>query len=297
MRSEMRFLDHIKTYLELSKPRVVLLMIFTSFIGMLLAEPINLNYEIIFLGNLGIAFMAFSAGSLNQLLDHKIDSVMDRTKGRPLPLGLLSPNQVIIYSFVIGLLGFLILFIFVNNLTAWLTFLSLVGYAFIYTLYLKRRTSQNIVIGGAAGATPPLLGWTSITGSVDTIAIILFMIIFVWTPPHFWSLALHRKKEYSLAKIPMLPNTHGEQYTRTHITFYTFILTIVSFLPFLINFSSIFYLIGALTLNIIFLYLVIRMQLEKNNNLANKIFNYSIIYLSALFGFLISDMYLLIMIS
>ena len=156
----MRFLDHIKTYLELSKPRVVLLMIFTSFIGMLLAEPINLNYEIIFLGNLGIAFMAFSAGSLNQLLDHKIDSVMDRTKGRPLPLGLLSPNQVIIYSFVIGLLGFLILFIFVNNLTAWLTFLSLVGYAFIYTLYLKRRTSQNIVIGGAAGATPPLLGWT-----------------------------------------------------------------------------------------------------------------------------------------
>ena len=293
----MVFLKQIKTYLELSKPRVVLLMIFTSFIGMLLAEPIHLNYEIIFLGNLGIAFMAFSAGSLNQLLDHKIDSVMDRTKGRPLPLGLLSPNQVIIYSFVIGLLGFLILFIFVNNLTAWLTFLSLVGYAFIYTLYLKRRTSQNIVIGGAAGATPPLLGWTSITGSIDTIAIILFMIIFVWTPPHFWSLALHRKKEYSLAKIPMLPNTHGEQYTRMHITFYTFILTIVSFLPFLINFCSIFYLVGSLILNIIFLYLVPRMQLEKNNNLANKIFNYSIIYLSALFGFLISDRYLLIMIS
>ena len=193
--------------------------------------------------------------------------------------------------------GFFILYFYVNALTAWLTFGSLIGYAFIYTLYLKRNTPQNIVIGGAAGATPPLLGWTAMTGQIDLIAVILFLIIFTWTPPHFWALALYRKEEYFAAKIPMLPVTHGEQYTRVHITLYTLMLTIVSFLPFIIQFSSHFYLVGALVLNLIFIYYVLKMQLSKNNYLASKIFNYSIIYLSALFGFLIADRYLILLVN
>ena len=286
-----------KAYLESSKPRVVLLMIFTSFIGMLLADPLRLNFEVIILGNLGIALMSLSAGSINQLLDQKIDSIMQRTKKRPLVLGVLSTKNVVIYSVLMASSGFAILYFYINTLTAWLTFGSLVGYAFVYTLYLKRSTPQNIVIGGAAGATPPLLGWTAVTGQIDLIAIILFLIIFTWTPPHFWALALHRKEEYFAAKIPMLPVTHGEHYTRVHITLYTLMLTIVSFLPFTVHFSSYFYLAGAIILNLIFIFYVLKMQLSKNNFLANKIFNYSIIYLSALFGFLIADRYFVLLIN
>lgn len=284
-----------KAYLESSKPRVVLLMIFTSFIGMLLADPLHLNFKILILGNLGIALMSLSAGSINQLLDQRIDSIMQRTKSRPLVSGVLKTKNVVLYASIMAIIGFLILYFYINTLTAWLTFGSLIGYAFIYTIYLKRSTPQNIVIGGAAGATPPLLGWTAMTGQIDLIAVILFLIIFTWTPPHFWALALFRKEEYFAAKIPMLPVTHGEQYTRVHITLYTLMLTIVSFLPFIIQFSSHFYLIGALILNIVFLYYVIKMQVSKNNFLANKIFNYSIIYLSALFGFLIADRYLVLL--
>ena len=286
-----------KAYLESSKPRVVLLMIFTSFIGMLLADPLRLNFEVIILGNLGIALMSLSAGSINQLLDQKIDSIMQRTKKRPLVLGVLSTKNVVIYSLLMASSGFAILYFYINTLTAWLTFSSLVGYAFVYTLYLKRSTPQNIVIGGAAGATPPLLGWTAVTGQIDLIAIILFLIIFTWTPPHFWALALHRKEEYFAAKIPMLPVTHGEHYTRVHITLYTLMLTIVSFLPFTVHFSSYFYLAGAIILNLIFIFYVLKMQLSKNNFLANKIFNYSIIYLSALFGFLIADRYFVLLMN
>ena len=286
-----------RAYLESSKPRVVLLMIFTSFIGMLLADPLRLNFEVIILGNLGIALMSLSAGSINQLLDQKIDGIMQRTKKRPLVLGVLSTKNVVVYSLLMASSGFTILYFYINTLTAWLTFGSLVGYAFVYTLYLKRSTPQNIVIGGAAGATPPLLGWTAVTGQIDLIAIILFLIIFTWTPPHFWALALHRKEEYFAAKIPMLPVTHGEQYTRVHITLYTLMLTIVSFLPFTVHFSSYFYLAGALILNLIFIFYVLKMQLSKNNFLANKIFNYSIIYLSALFGFLIADRYLVLLLN
>ena len=286
-----------RAYLESSKPRVVLLMIFTSFIGMLLADPLRLNFEVIILGNLGIALMSLSAGSINQLLDQKIDSVMQRTKKRPLVLGVLSTKNVVIYSLLMASSGFAILYFYINTLTAWLTFGSLVGYAFVYTLYLKRSTPQNIVIGGAAGATPPLLGWTAVTGQIDLIAIILFLIIFTWTPPHFWALALHRKEEYFAAKIPMLPVTHGEHYTRVHITLYTLMLTIVSFLPFTVHFSSYFYLAGAIILNLIFIFYVLKMQLSKNNFLANKIFNYSIIYLSALFGFLIADRYFVLLMN
>jgi len=284
-----------KAYLESSKPRVVLLMIFTSFIGMLLANPLSLDFKILILGNLGIALMSLSAGSINQLLDQRIDKIMMRTKGRPLVSGILTTTNVVIYASLMAFIGFYILYFHINALTAWLTFGSLIGYAFIYTLYLKRTTPQNIVIGGAAGATPPLLGWTAVTGQIDTIAIILFLIIFTWTPPHFWALALYRKDEYFKAKIPMLPVTHGEQYTRVHITLYTLMLTIVSLLPFIIKFSSYFYLAGALILNLIFLYYVVRMQIAQNNELANKIFNYSIIYLSALFGFLIADRYLFLL--
>ena len=286
-----------KAYLDSSKPKVVALMIFTSFIGMLLADPLRLNFQILILGNLGIALMSLSAGSINQLLDQKIDSIMQRTKSRPLVLGILSTKNVIIYASLMSISGFFILYFYVNALTAWLTFGSLIGYAFIYTLYLKRNTPQNIVIGGAAGATPPLLGWTAMTGQIDLIAVILFLIIFTWTPPHFWALALYRKEEYFAAKIPMLPVTHGEQYTRVHITLYTLMLTIVSFLPFIIQFSSHFYLVGALVLNLIFIYYVLKMQLSKNNYLASKIFNYSIIYLSAIFGFLIADRYLILLVN
>ena len=286
-----------KAYLDSSKPKVVALMIFTSFIGMLLADPLRLNFQILILGNLGIALMSLSAGSINQLLDQKIDSIMQRTKTRPLVLGILSTKNVVIYASLMAISGFFILYFYVNILTAWLTFGSLVGYAFIYTLYLKRNTPQNIVIGGAAGATPPLLGWTAMTGQIDLIAVILFLIIFTWTPPHFWALALYRKEEYFAAKIPMLPVTHGEQYTRVHITLYTLMLTIVSFLPFIIQFSSHFYLVGALTLNSIFIFYVLKMQLSKNNYLASKIFNYSIIYLSAIFGFLIADRYLILLVN
>ena len=286
-----------RAYLESSKLRVVALMIFTSFIGMLLANPLALNFEVLILGNLGIALMSLSAGSINQLLDQRIDKIMQRTKKRPLVSGILSTKNVIIYASIMAILGFCILYFRINTLTAWLTLGSLIGYAFIYTLYLKRSTPQNIVIGGAAGATPPLLGWTAMTGQIDLIAIVLFLIIFTWTPPHFWALALYRKEEYFAAKIPMLPVTHGEQYTRVHITLYTLMLTIVSFLPFIIKFSSSFYLAGATILNIIFLYYVIKMQLAKNNLLSNKIFNYSIVYLSALFGFLIADRYLVLLIN
>ena len=288
-------IKNYKAYIESSKPKVVMLMIFTSFIGMLLANPLELNLEILILGNIGIALMSLSAGSINQLLDQKIDSIMHRTKSRPLVLGVLSTRNVIIYSFILASVGFYILYFRINTLTAWLTLASLVGYAFIYTLYLKRSTPQNIVIGGAAGATPPLLGWTAITGQIDYIAVILFLIIFSWTPPHFWALALHRKDEYFAAKIPMLPVTHGEQYTRVHMTLYTLMLTIVSFLPFIIKFSSYFYLAGAFILNLIFLYYVVKMQILRDNTLANKVFNYSIVYLSGLFGFLLADRYLVLL--
>lgn len=288
----MSYISSIKPYIEISKPRVVLLMIFTSLIGMLLANPLNINFLLLIIANVGIALMAFSAGAINQLVDQKVDRIMDRTKKRPLPSGELKEINVIIYSIVIGFIGFVTLFFYVNQLTAYLTFASLVGYAFIYTMYLKRATPQNIVIGGAAGATPPLLGWTAITGSVDYMAIIMFLIIFMWTPPHFWALALAKKDEYAAAKIPMLPVTHGDNFTRIHITLYTLMMSVCSFLPFLIGFSGKFYLFGSIVLNLFFLYLTISMQISKSNNLSFKIFNYSIIYLSALFGFMIADRYL-----
>ncbi len=288
----MSYISSIKPYIEISKPRVVLLMIFTSLIGMLLANPLNINFLLLIIANVGIALMAFSAGAINQLVDQKVDRIMERTKKRPLPSGELKEINVIIYSIVIGFIGFVTLFFYVNQLTAYLTFASLVGYAFIYTMYLKRATPQNIVIGGAAGATPPLLGWTAITGSVDYMAIIMFLIIFMWTPPHFWALALAKKDEYAAAKIPMLPVTHGDNFTRIHITLYTLMMSVCSFLPFLIGFSGKFYLFGSIVLNLFFLYLTISMQISKSNNLSFKIFNYSIIYLSALFGFMIADRYL-----
>ncbi|MAR81656.1 MAG: protoheme IX farnesyltransferase [Gammaproteobacteria bacterium] len=288
----MSYISSIKPYIEISKPRVVLLMIFTSLIGMLLANPLNINFLLLIIANLGIALMAFSAGAINQLVDQKVDRIMDRTKKRPLPSGELKEINVIVYSIVIGFIGFVTLFFYVNQLTAYLTFASLVGYAFIYTMYLKRATPQNIVIGGAAGATPPLLGWTAITGSVDYMAVIMFLIIFMWTPPHFWALALAKKDEYAAAKIPMLPVTHGDNFTRIHITLYTLMMSVCSFLPFLIGFSGKFYLFGSIVLNLFFLYLTISMQISKSNNLSFKIFNYSIIYLSALFGFMIADRYL-----
>jgi protoheme IX farnesyltransferase len=280
-----------RDYYVLTKPKVVMLMLLTSVIGMLLATPGMVPLHILILGNLGIALCAGSAAAVNQLLDKEADADMARTHNRPLPKGTLQPKQVIIFALVMGLLGMMILLIGVNALTAWLTLASLIGYAFIYTLFLKHATPQNIVIGGLAGAAPPLLGWTAVTNHVDGNALLLVLIIFAWTPPHFWALALHRKEEYAKVNIPMLPVTHGEGFTRIHILLYTFILFAVSLLPFLTGMSGLFYLIGATVLGIGFLYWAIVLLFNHHPLTAIKTFRYSIIYLMALFVVLLADHY------
>lgn len=281
-----------RDYWEVTKPRVVALMTFTALIGMVLADPLMQVPLKMLYGAVGITLMAAAAAAINQIADQHVDAQMDRTQARPLPRGSLRTVQVLGFSALLGMGGFGLLFSLVNMLTAWLTLGSLIGYALIYTLYLKRATPQNIVIGGAAGATPPLLGWTAVTGSIEAGALALFLIIFVWTPPHFWALALHRKEDYAKADIPMLPVTHGDSYTRLQITLYTLLLTATSMLPFVIRLSGWMYLTGALVLNGIFLAYAIRMQKEASNRLAMPTFTYSIIYLMGLFTLLLLDRYL-----
>ncbi len=281
-----------RDYWEVTKPRVVALMTFTALIGMVLADPLMQVPLKMLYGAVGITLMAAAAAAINQIADQHVDAQMDRTRARPLPRGSLRTSQVLGFAALLGMGGFGLLFGLVNMLTAWLTLGSLIGYALIYTLYLKRATPQNIVIGGAAGATPPLLGWTAVTGSIEAGALVLFLIIFVWTPPHFWALALHRKEDYAKADVPMLPVTHGDSYTRLQITLYTLLLTATSMLPFVIQLSSWVYLIGALVLNGIFLAYAIRMQKEASNRLAMPTFTYSIIYLMGLFTLLLLDRYL-----
>ncbi len=281
-----------KDYLEVTKPRVVALMTFTVMIGMVLADPLMQAPLQMLYGIVGITLMAAAAAAINQIADQHLDARMSRTQARPLPRGVLRTPQVLSFAIVLAGLGLALLLGTVNALTAWLTLGSLIGYALIYTLYLKRATPQNIVIGGAAGATPPLLGWTAVTDSIDPGALALFLVIFVWTPPHFWALALHRKEDYAKTEIPMLPVTHGDRYTRLQITFYTVLLSAVSLLPFVIGLSGLTYLIGALILNGIFLGYAIRMQVEDSNRLAMPTFTYSIVYLMALFMLLLTDRYL-----
>ena len=281
-----------RDYWEVTKPRVVALMTFTALIGMVLADPLMQEPMKMLYGAVGITLMAAAAAAINQIADRHVDAHMDRTQARPLPRGALRTPQVLGFAAVLGAGGFLLLYLRVNGLTAWLTLGSLIGYALIYTLYLKRATPQNIVIGGAAGATPPLLGWAAVTGTVEAGALALFLIIFVWTPPHFWALALHRKEDYAKADIPMLPVTHGDRYTRLQVTLYTVLLAATSMLPFVIQLSGRVYLAGALVLNGIFLAYAVRMQKEASNRLAMPTFTYSIVYLMGLFTLLLLDRYL-----
>jgi len=280
-----------RDYLELCKPKVVALMLLTSLIGMLLAVPGIPPLNALILGNLGIALCAGSAAAVNHLVDRHVDIKMARTHNRPLAKGRIAPRNAIIFALVLGIGGLVILLFGVNAITAWLTLASLVGYAFIYTLYLKRATPQNIVIGGLAGAAPPLLGWTAVTGDIHGHALLLVLIIFAWTPPHFWALAVHRKDEYAKAKIPMLPVTHGEQYAKLHILLYTFMLIIVTVLPFVTRMLNVFYLVGALILGLGFLYYSFMLYLGRGKNAGMNTFWYSIVYLMALFVIMLIDHY------
>ena len=244
----------LRSYYELCKPNVVYMMLICAFVGMLLAEESVSSFGYLFVSLTGIAFCAASAAAVNQVIDRNTDASMTRTDQRPLPQGELSPTHASLFALIIGILGALILYLYVNTLTMILTLSSLVGYAFIYTIYLKRATPQNIVIGGLAGAAPPLLGWSSITNTIDPYALLLVLIIFVWTPPHFWALAIYRKDEYAKESIPMLPVTHGVAFTKLQIVLYTIILFIVSVLPYVVLMSGEIYLFSALILSTIFLY-------------------------------------------
>ncbi|WP_100638900.1 heme o synthase [Marinobacter salexigens] len=280
-----------RDYLELTKPNVVALMILTSAIGMLLATSGLPSLSVLIWGNLGIAFLAGAAAVVNHVVDQKIDTVMARTRKRPVATGKISPVEAIGFATLLASIGMVVLMWQVNHLTAWLTLASLVGYAGVYTLFLKRATPQNITIGGLAGAMPPLLGWTAVTGQVEGHALLLVLIIFAWTPPHFWALAIHRKEEYAKAGIPMLPVTHGNKFTELHILLYTLMLLAVSLLPFVTGMSGWIYLAGALALGLRFLQYAIRLLKGDDRRVALNTFKYSITYLMALFVVLLVDHY------
>lgn len=286
-----KFMNHLRAYLELCKPKVVLLMLLTAIVGMLLASSGPIPLHIIVFGLLGIGLASGAGAALNHLIDQHIDAKMRRTENRPLPTGRINAKQALIFAICLGLAGILLLWFTVNALTAMLTLLAVVGYGLIYTGYLKRATSQNIVIGGAAGAMPPLLGWVAVSNHIDPQALLLVLIIFVWTPPHFWALAIHREKEYAKTHIPMLPITHGIPFTKLHILLYTLLLVAATFMPFAIGMSGGIYLAGALVLNIGFLYFVLKLMFGHAPNAAIRTFVYSNFYLMFLFLFLLIDHY------
>ena len=281
-----------KNYYTLCKPNVVAEMLFTAVVGMLLAVPGMPPIGPFIYGTVGIALAASSAAAINQFIDRKADAQMSRTEKRPLPTGELNTTNVITFALVLGVSSMLILILLVNTLTAILTFLSLFGYAIIYTLYLKRATPQNIVIGGIFGATPPLLGWCAMTGEIHPYALLLALIIFVWTPPHFWALAIARREEYAKVNIPMLPVTHGPEFTRLQILLYTILLMIVTLLPYLTGMSGLVYLVSAVLLGLGFIYYALLMMRKKDNKTAMKTFVYSIVYITLLFAALLIDHYL-----
>src|SRR5690554_1138468 len=282
-----------REYLELTKPRVVALLLLTALVGMCLATPTWVDINILLPAMVGIGLMSGSAAAVNHLVDRHIDARMARTLRRPLPTGALSPRKVLTFAMVIGTLGYIILELFVNRITALLTLASLVGYAFLYTMYLKRATPQNIVIGGLAGAAPPLLGWTAVTGEIHAFPLLLVMIVFTWTPPHFWALAVHRAKDYAKAEIPMLPVTHGIAFTKTCILLYTILLTAVCVLPYLVGMSGWLYLVGVNILNIIFLGYAWKLKYRPEKLTAWKMFKFSIWHLMVLFILLLADHYLI----
>ena len=282
-----------RDYLELTKPGVVALMILTSVIGMCMAVPGWVPLDALILGNLGIALCAGAAAAVNHVVDQRVDQRMARTRNRPLAKGRVSNGSAILFAAALGVAGMAILLIWVNALTAWLTLASLVGYAFVDTLFLKRATPQNIVIGGLAGAAPPLLGWVAVAGEIHGHALLLVLIIFAWTPPHFWALAIHRREEYALVDIPMLPVTHGVRFTQLHILLYTILMFLITLLPFVTRMSNWLYLIGALVLGLRFLYWAIEILREKNPRAPIYTFKYSITYLMLLFLVMLIDHYLL----
>lgn len=279
-------------YLELTKPKVVLLILFTALVGMFLAVPGLPPVDLMFFGMIGIAFSSAAAAAINHWADQKVDAIMLRTQNRPLPKGLISDVKVLVFAGLLTIIGMFVLIFFVNILTALLTFFSLIGYAFIYTFFLKRATPQNIVIGGAAGATPPVLGWSAITGHVTADSLLLFGIIFAWTPPHFWALAIYRKEDYKKADIPMLPVTHGVEFTQLHIWLYTIILFLVTVMPYLTGMTGMLYLWGAIVLGFRFIWMTWQLKKSSDVLLAWRTFKYSIVYLMLLFAFLLIDHYL-----
>jgi protoheme IX farnesyltransferase len=285
-------LSRLEQYLQLTKPRVVALIVFTAIIGMLLSSEQFVPLRVLVFGSVGIWLVAGAAAAVNCLVEQKIDAVMARTRARPLPLGTVSTTETLVLSGVVGGAGLAILYTLINPLTMWLTLATFVGYAIIYTVVLKPLTPQNIVIGGASGAMPPVLGWTAVTGEISHEALLLFLIIFAWTPPHFWALALYRKHEYAKAQVPMLPVTHGDRFTRLHVLFYTIILFAVSLLPFAVRMSGWFYAVCALVLGGWFLYYAYRIWRDYSDALARQTFRYSILYLSLIFAALLVDHYL-----
>jgi heme o synthase len=287
----------MQQFLQLTKPRVVSLIVFTAVIGMFLAVPAEELLSARFwwsaaFATLGIALVAGAAAAVNCLVEQKVDAVMARTRARPLPMGAITSAETLAFSGLVGGAGLSILYVLVNPLTMWLTLATFVGYAVIYTVLLKPLTPQNIVIGGASGAMPPVLGWAAVTGVISHDALLLFLIIFAWTPPHFWALALYRKQEYAKAGVPMLPVTHGDRYTRLHVLLYTVILVAATLLPFATRMSGMIYLVSAVVLGAIFLIYAIRICTAYTDALARRTFRYSIIYLSLLFVALLVDHYI-----
>ncbi len=283
--------SRLQQYYQLTKPRVVSLIVFTAVIGMFLAVPGAVPVQAFVFGTIGIALVAGAAAAVNCLVEQKIDGIMARTRGRPLPRGQLTSAQTLAFSGLIGGAGLWLLYNLVNPLTMWLTLATFVGYAVIYTVVLKHLTPQNIVIGGASGAMPPVLGWAAVTGEVSADALLLFLIIFAWTPPHFWALALYRKHEYAKAGVPMLPVTHGDQFTRLSVLLYTVILVAVTLMPFATQMSGWIYLASALVLGGMFLRYAIGIYFAYSDALARKTFRFSIVYLAALFTALLVDHY------
>lgn len=282
-----------RAYYDLTKPKVVALLVLTAVVGMSLSVPGGLPWQLFLPAMLGIGLVSSAAAAINHIVDEKIDAIMGRTHNRPLPEGRISTNNAIIFACSLALLGFVLLMVLVNPLTAYLTLAGLVGYSFVYTLYLKRATPQNITIGGLAGAIPPLLGWTAMTNQVDPNALLLVLLIFTWTPPHFWALAIHRKDEYAKVNIPMLPVTHGVSFTKTQILLYTVLLFVVGFLPYLVGMSNWLYLIGAVTLNLMFFAYAWKLKFHADENTAMDTFKFSIVHLMLLFVILLLDHYLL----
>ena len=280
-----------RDYYTLTKPRVVQLLVFTAIVGMFLATPGMVPWDVLILGSLGIGLAAASGAAVNHVVDQRVDAQMMRTRQRPLPTGRVNDRDAFVFALILGVSGIGLLAIAINPLTAFLTFFSLIGYAVVYTIFLKRATPQNIVIGGAAGAAPPLLGWTAVTNEVSGYALLLFLIIFTWTPPHFWALAIARKKEYEKAGIPMLPVTHGIEITKAFVLCYTVLLVNVTLLPYFTGMSGLLYLLGAVLLGGGFLYHALRLKLSPRPDVAMKTFGYSIVYLMALFSFLLLDHY------